>query len=60
MIAVLTPITWPALVTSGPPELPGIERRVGLNDLIDQPSRFARSVRPSALTTPAVTVCWKP
>ena len=39
----------------------GIQRRVGLNHLIDQPSRIARAASvPSALTTPADTECWKP
>ena len=38
MIAVLTPTTAPVLVTSGPPELPGIECRVGLDHVLDQPA----------------------
>ena len=39
IMAVLTPITWPRESTSGPPELPGIERRVGLEHVVDQPAR---------------------
>ena len=36
MIAVLMPITCPRLSTSGPPLLPGFERGVGLNHVVDQ------------------------
>ena len=39
MTAVLTPMTSPRELTSGPPEFPGIERRVGLNDVVHQPAR---------------------
>ena len=49
-----------ALVTSGPPELPGLSAAsVWIRFSISRTVR-ARSDRPSALTTPAVTVCWKP
>ena len=37
--AVLTPTTEPAVVTSGPPELPGLSARIGLNDVLHQPPR---------------------
>ena len=60
MMAVLTPTTAPVLVTSGPPELPGLSAAsVWITCSIKRPVR-ARSDRPSALTTPLVTVCWKP
>ena len=60
IMAVLTPITSPRVVTSGPPELPGLSAAsVWMTSSISRPDR-ARSERPSALTTPAVTVCWKP
>ena len=54
------PITSPAVVTSGPPELPGLSAAsVCRTSSINRPDRD-RSDRPSALTTPAVTECWKP
>src|SRR2546426_913228 len=60
MIAVLTPITSPCESTSGPPELPGLSAAsVCSTSSISRPV-CARRLRPSALTTPAVTVCWKP
>ncbi len=60
MIAVLMPTTSPAEVTSGPPELPGLRAAsVWMTLSMSRPER-ARKVRPSALTTPAVTVAWKP
>ena len=58
--AVFTPTTSPRLVTSGPPELPGFSAAsVCTSCSISRPDR-ERSERPSALTTPAVTVCWNP
>ncbi len=33
----------------------GIERSIGLNDIVHEPAGFARKVRPSADTTPVVT-----
>ena len=52
------PITSPRVVTSGPPELPGIERGIGLNDVFDQAHATApAAIGPRALTTPAVTEC---
>ena len=30
---LLTPTTWPAMFTSGPPELPGIDRGIGLDEV---------------------------
>ncbi len=58
--AVLTPITSPAEEASAPPELPGFSAAsVWITSSIGRPDRLA-SVRPSAETTPAVTVAWKP
>jgi hypothetical protein len=55
IIAVLMPMTSPRVVTSGPPELPGLRAAsVCMMSSIRRPDR-ARSDRPSALTTPAVT-----
>src|SRR5205823_4305302 len=60
MIAVLTPTTRPSPATSGPPEFPGFSAAsVWITCSIRRPERD-RKDRPSALTTPAVTVCWKP
>ncbi len=60
MIAVLMPTTSPDEVTSGPPELPGLSAAsVWITLSISRPERV-RNERPSALTTPAVTVHWKP
>ncbi len=60
MIAVLTPITRPAESSSGPPELPGFSAAsVCTTSSIRRPV-VARRLRPSALTTPAVTVHSKP
>ena len=60
MIAVLMPITSPREDTSGPPELPGLSAAsVWITSSISRPVR-ARSERPSAETTPAVTVDSKP
>jgi hypothetical protein len=56
MIAVLMPTTSPAAVTSGPPEFPGLSAAsVWMTLSISRPERV-RKERPSALTTPAVTV----
>ena len=56
MIAVLTPMTAPRESTSGPPELPGLSAAsVWMMLSISRPD-CERSVRPRALTTPAVTV----
>ena len=55
IMAVLTPMTSPRDVTSGPPELPGLSAAsVWMMSSISRPER-ARSDRPSALTMPAVT-----
>ena len=60
MTAVLMPITWPEDATSGPPELPGLRAAsVWITSSISRPD-FARRLRPSAETTPAVTVDSKP
>jgi hypothetical protein len=60
MIAVLMPTTRPRESTSGPPELPGLSAMsVWMMFSISRPVRL-RSERPSALTTPADTVDWKP
>src|SRR5439155_9740866 len=60
IIAVLTPITSPRVVTNGPPELPGLSAAsVWMTSSMSRPERD-RSDRPSALTTPAVTEWWKP
>jgi hypothetical protein len=60
MTAVLTPITSPRELTSGPPELPGFKAAsVWIRLSISRPVA-ARSERPSELTTPAVTDAWKP
>ena len=50
------PISSPRALTSAPPELPGIDRRVGLDEiLVGRRARRSR-LRPSALTMPSVTV----
>merc|ERR1719231_1159490 len=60
MIAVLMPTTREQESTRGPPELPGLSATsVWMIPSIIFPS-FARSDRPSAETTPAETVDWKP
>ncbi|MNC84884.1 hypothetical protein D3C83_04520 [compost metagenome] len=60
MTAVLTPITSPREDTSGPPELPGFNAAsVWITSSIRRPF-WDLSERPSADTTPAVTVHWKP
>ena len=60
MIAVLMPTTSPCDDTSGPPELPGLSAAsVWIRSSISRPV-LARSERPSAETTPAVTVDSKP
>ncbi len=60
MTAVLTPMTSPRELTSGPPELPGLRAASVWMHVIDQPPDSERSERPRALTTPAVTLYWKP
>jgi hypothetical protein len=60
IMAVFTPITSPRVFTSGPPELPGLRAAsVWMTSSINRPD-CERSDRPSALTTPAVTVVSKP
>ena len=60
IIAVLIPTTRPWLSTSGPPLLPGFKATsVCRTPSISRPS-CARSVRPTALRTPALTVKEKP
>ena len=60
IMAELMPITRPRLSTSGPPELPGLRATsVWMTFSISRPER-PRSERPSAETTPADTVLWKP
>ena len=60
IMAVFTPITSPCEETSGPPELPGLSAAsVWITSSISRPVR-ARNERPSAETTPAVTVDSKP
>jgi hypothetical protein len=59
-IAALTPITSPADETKGPPELPGLSAAsVWITSSISRPVE-ARMERPSAETTPVVTVHSKP
>jgi len=60
MIAVLTPITSARVLTSGPPELPGLSAASVWMTLSMRRPEAPRSERPSPLTIPAVTVCWKP
>ena len=60
MTAVLMPTTSPREDTSGPPELPGLSAAsVWITSSISRPVR-ARRERPSADTTPVVTVDSKP
>ncbi len=59
-MAVLMPTTLPDASARGPPELPGLmAASVWMTFSIGRPS-WPRMERPSALTTPAVTVLWKP
>ena len=59
-ICELTPITWPAALNSGPPELPGlIAASVWMTSSIEKPLGEEIS-RCSALTTPAVSVRSRP
>src|SRR6266699_2480589 len=60
MTAVFTPMTSPCEFTSGPPELPGFSAASVWMMLSMRRPDCARTERPSALTTPAVTVCWNP
>ena len=55
--AVLTPITSPARIDQRTAGVARVERRVGLDDVVEQAAGLARIDRPSALTMPAVTVC---
>ena len=58
--AVFTPTTSPREDTSGPPELPGLSAAsVWITSSISRPVR-ERKLRPSAETTPVVTVDSKP
>ena len=58
--AVFTPTTSPCDDTSGPPELPGLSAAsVWITSSISRPVR-ERKLRPSAETTPVVTVDSKP
>ncbi len=60
IMAVLTPMTLPRESTSGPPELPGFRAAsVWSTSSMSRPDP-ARSDRPRALTTPAVTELWNP
>src|SRR5215217_5984546 len=60
MIAVLIPTTLPEASASGPPELPGfIAASVWMTFSIRRPLSPLIE-RPSALTTPAVTLRWNP
>ena len=57
IIAVLMPMTSPRVVTSGPPELPGLsDASVWMMSSMRRPD-CERSDRPSALMTPDVTEC---
>ena len=56
IMAVFTPMTCPWASTSGPPEFPGFSAAsVWMTSSTRWPV-LVRSDRPSALTTPAVTV----
>src|SRR5688572_933476 len=58
-MAVVMPISSPRMLRSGPPELPGLmAASVWMKSLKVRSS--LRSERPSALTTPVVTVCESP
>ena len=57
---MLTPMTAPRASTSGPPELPGLSDASVCSTLSSRRPVCARIERPSALTMPAVTVCWNP
>ena len=60
MTAVLTPTTSPRELASGPPEFPGLSAAsVCTRSSINRPVR-ARIERPTALTTPVVTVAANP
>jgi hypothetical protein len=50
----------PRELTSGPPELPGLSAASVCSTSSIRRPVCERRLRPSALTTPAVTVCWKP
>ncbi len=58
LMAVLTPMSSPSTLSSGPPELPGLMlASVWIRPVITSSFSNSRS-RSTALTTPAVTVCW--
>ena len=57
-MALLMPTTSPDMLTSGPPELPGLmAASVWMKSLNGLPGSMDR---PLALMMPAVTVCWSP
>jgi hypothetical protein len=59
MVAVLTPMSPPRALTSGPPELPrSSAASVWIVLSIIRPEA-PRNELPSPPTMPAVTVCWK-
>ena len=60
MTAVFTPMTCAAVFTSGPPELPGLRAASVCTTSSTSRPAGVRSDRPTALTTPDVTVWLKP
>jgi len=60
MIAVFYADYFAARVHEGAAGIPRIERGIRLQHVVDQTPSLGAQLRPSALTTPAVTVCWKP
>src|SRR5213079_762622 len=56
-MAVLMPITWPAMSTSGPPEFPGLIAASVCRNRWNWPPTLSRSL---ALIIPAVTVALRP
>src|SRR6478735_6602228 len=60
MMAVLTPITSPWLLMSGPPELPGLRAASVWMMLSMSRPVLERNDRARLLMTPAVTVYWNP
>src|SRR3954468_10258505 len=61
MMALLMPITSPRMLTSGPPELPGlIEASVWRKSVNSRSPRSEGTVRPTAESTPVVTVFDRP
>jgi hypothetical protein len=60
-MAVLMPMTLPSMLRSGPPELPGLmEASVWMKSVKVRPASFDGTDRPSAETTPVVTVPLRP